>query len=136
MDAPRDFAEFFARLSATLNSDSRLIHRGRFIDMAFGWGIGDEVRTINILHGKILNIDGPHERPSRSPIFTITAPAPVWLEFSRQVPRPGHHDILAMVDERFATATGDLLPFFSNLFYVKGLLEKLRQSGIEHASNH
>jgi hypothetical protein len=136
MQTPPNLAGFFAVLPAMLDLDARLVHRGRFIDMALGWGIDDDVRTINISHGRILRVHGPGERPSRSPVFTIMAPVPVWLEFSKQAPKPGHHDILAMVDERLATATGHLLPLFANLFYVKGLFEKLRQSGIAHAHSH
>ena len=54
--------------------------------------------------------------------FTISADAAAWAEFAQPMPRPGHHDVIAMVETGHATIEGDLLPFFQNLLLVKAAL--------------
>jgi hypothetical protein len=127
-----DFAEpnadqegFFAALPAKVNDNARLVHRGRYFDAVIGWGFDDDLWVIHISRGRIAKIDHPKEA-SVPPTFSILAPGSIWSEFSRQYPRPGCQDILAMIDMRLARVEGDLLPFFANLFYVKGLFAMAR----------
>jgi hypothetical protein len=128
----RDFTEphsdregFFAALPAKVNGDARLVHRGRFFDAVIGWGVDDDLRLIHISRGRITKIDRRREA-SLPPTFSILAPGSIWAECSKQYPRPGCQDILAMIDMRLASVEGDLLPFFANLLYVKGLFAMAR----------
>jgi hypothetical protein len=121
-----DQEKFFSALAARVNSDPRLVHRGRYLDGVIGWGFDNDLWVIHVVRGKIAAVDRPGEA-SALPNFSVSAPASIWGEFSTQYPRPGRHDILAMVDERLATVEGDVLPFFANMFYVKGLFAKLRE---------
>jgi hypothetical protein len=82
-----DIPEFFANLPTMVNTDTRLVHRGRFFEVSMGWGIDSDLWVINVLRGKISGIASPDDRVSRSPAFTVKAPLTVWTEFSKEAPR-------------------------------------------------
>ena len=122
--ADKAWAEFHKRIARAVNENHRLVHKGRYLETSIGWGMGDHSFSMEIRNGRIAEI-GVGTRS----VFTISAPADAWIEFSTALPRPGYQDIFAMIDERYATAEGDLLPFFSNIFYVKGIFGTIRDAG-------
>ena len=54
--------------------------------------------------------------------FAFHAPAEVWLEFWQPLPRPGCHDLFALVKRGEATLVGDLQPLMAHLQFFKDLL--------------
>jgi hypothetical protein len=56
------------------------------------------------------------------PAFTLRANDAAWQEFSSAELKPDYHDVIAMIESGHATISGDLLPFFRNLFFIKGVL--------------
>lgn len=63
--------------------------------------------------------------PAQDCAFTISAPDEAWEEFSRPLPRPGFHDLFAMIEGGHANVEGDMLPFFRHQFLVKAALASL-----------
>lgn len=59
------------------------------------------------------------------PDFSIEATGPVWTEFAKANPRPGHNDVVAMIESGHAQFEGDALPFFRHLFFVKAVVSAL-----------
>ena len=108
-------------IAPLLTAHPGLLHRFRFVRMRFEIeSSGERVRV---------HVDGPQVRveqvsgEDREPCdFVLSAAATAWEEFKREFPRPGFNDILALVESGNASFSGDGLPFFRNLFVVKGIL--------------
>jgi hypothetical protein len=58
----------------------------------------------------------------RSWCFSYRASTAAWTEFWQPVPRPGWHDLLALIKSGEAVLEGDLLPFMTHLQYFKDVL--------------
>lgn len=69
-------------------------------------------------------VQGPRVMPSWQ--TRIVAPAEEWRAFFAPVPRPGHHDIIALLRRGAIRFEGDLHPLMAHLLYVKRLLASLR----------
>ena len=104
-----------------VNADARLVARGRHVDVVLLLGVGSETWRLDIRRGRIEAAEtGPFVMPACT--FRIDAPAEEWERFWEPVPRPGHHDILALMKRRVLTLEGDLHPLMANLFYFKAVL--------------
>lgn len=105
----------------TVNADARLTARGRFLDVVMLMHLDDETWRFDILRGRIVTAEtGPFVMPAST--FCLRAPADEWRAFWQPVPRPGHHDIFALMKRRVLQVGGDLHPLMANLFYFKTLL--------------
>jgi hypothetical protein len=97
-----------------------LLHRARFAHFAFELRCSGER-----LH---VAVDGTHiearaiTQDSSACDFMLEAESPAWAEFSQTMPRPGFHDIVALIESGQARFSGDGLAFFGNLFLVKGII--------------
>ena len=116
-------------LADYVNNDSALVRRGRFVNCDFLVGIGNLDYIVKIEEGRVtaarlrrLNIDSGR--------FAIRAPAEIWEEFWRPMPKREHHDLFSMMAAGLAQIDGDLLPFMQNLQYFKDLLGALRPASI------
>ena len=58
----------------------------------------------------------------------LRASADAWNEFWEPQPKPGFHDLMAMVKSRTLRIEGDQHPFMANLLYFKDVLASLRRS--------
>ena len=58
--------------------------------------------------------------------FALRASDEEWTKFWSP-PRPGSHDLMALIKRRVLKAEGDLQPFMANLRYFKEALVKLRK---------
>jgi hypothetical protein len=113
------------RLAELVNGQDKLVHRGRFLDLTFLVGVGDEDWTITIAAGRIAEVArGPFLMPNVS--FTLRASAEDWAVFWSADPPPGYHDLFALLKFKRLKLEGDMHPFMSNLFYFKGVLVALR----------
>ncbi len=112
-------------LTAQVNGDAALVRRGRFVDVTFLVGIGQESWLVSVDHGRIEAVTkGPFVMPRWT--FALRAGVDDWRKFWAAEPEPGFHDLFALIRHKRLTAEGDLHTFMSNLFYFKGVLGSLR----------
>ena len=116
------------KLEALVNANERLVHRGRYVDTRFMIEIGDVAWLITVRSGRIAAVKrGPFVMPTWT--FALRASRETWDAFWQPVPKPGSHDLFAMLKRRALRVEGDLHPFMSNLLYFKGVLASLRPTG-------
>ena len=118
------------RLADFANGNHALVRRGRYVDFAILVGVGDADYIVRIDGGRVaevrrrrVNIDSGR--------FAIRAPAAIWEEFWRPMPKRDHHDLFSMLAAGLARIDGDLLPFMQNLQYFKELLAAPRVASVE-----
>jgi hypothetical protein len=113
------------KLESRVNGNERLVHRGRYVDTTFMVEVGDVAWLITIRSGRVVAVRrGPFTLPSWT--FALRAAREEWESFWQPVPKPGSHDLLAMLKRRVLCIEGDLHPFMANLLYFKGLMASLR----------
>lgn len=113
------------KLEALVNADERLRHRGRHVDTRFLVEVGDVAWLVTIEAGRIASVKrGPFVMPSWT--FALRASSDTWAEFWQPLPRPGFHDLLALVKRRALRIEGNLHPFMANLLYFKAVMASLR----------
>lgn len=114
------------RLPELVNDDQWLVHRGRFVDVTFLLEVGDTPYLIRIDQGRVGSVrSGPFVMPRWT--FAIRVQRDAWQEYCRPRPKPGYHDILAMVKFKTLTLEGDQHPLMANLLYFKDVLVRLRE---------
>lgn len=115
------------QLASKVNSDAPLVRRGRFLTTTFLLEVGATPWLIGISEGKVISVvRGPFVMPSWS--FALRAPEDEWLKFWSADPRPGFHDLMALIKRRTLKAEGNLQIFMANLRYFKEVLCKLREA--------
>ncbi|WP_101674647.1 hypothetical protein [Alloalcanivorax mobilis] len=115
------------RLPERVNGDGWLVHRGRFVDTTFLLEVGDQGYLIRILDGRVESVrPGPFVMARWS--FAIRVQEEAWAEYCQPYPKPGYHDILAMVKFKTLKLEGDQHPLMANLLYFKDVLVKLRET--------
>jgi hypothetical protein len=113
------------QLKERVNSNERLLHRGRFVNTTFLLEVGADAWLIQIIAGRVANVaSGPFVMPRWT--FALRAPQEAWMKFWSHAPQPGFHDVFALIKQRLLRVEGDMHPFMANLFYFKGVLESLR----------
>ena len=109
------------RLGELANRDAWLVHRGRFVDVTFLVEVGPTPYLVRIRRGRIEAIEkGPLVMPRWT--FALRASEEAWSTFWTAVPRPGFHDLIAMIKVRALRVEGDQHPFMANLRYFKDLM--------------
>jgi len=115
------------KLVEKANADALLVHRGRFLCTTFLLDVGGTEWLIRILDGQVAEVrQGPFVMPRFT--FALRASAADWDAFWSPDPRPGFHDLFALIRFRRLAVEGDMHPFMANLFYFKALLAKLRRA--------
>ena len=109
------------RLEELVNENAALVRRGRYVSLAFLWGIGDDDYIVEIVRGRVVGVD-KRALATNSGLFTVRAPAEVWAEFWKPLPKRNHHDLFSMLSVGLAEIDGDVVPLMQNLQYFKDLL--------------
>jgi len=112
-------------LKETVNRDAALVRRGRWVNLDFLFGIGEEEFVITVAEGRILKVEA-RRLPTHGGRFAIRADRETWEEHWRPVPKRDYHDIWSMLPKGLATLDGDLLPLMQNLQYFKDVIASLR----------
>jgi hypothetical protein len=113
------------QLEQLVNSDTRLVWKGRFIDTSFLVEVGDIPYLVKISEGRVASVRrGPFVMPSWT--FAMRASRDTWDKFWLPVPPPGSNDLFALIKRRALKIEGNLHPFMANLFYFKGVMAALR----------
>lgn len=103
-----------------------LLHRMRFLDMRFDVRSSDEHVHVHVAEGRAsATLAGQGGGAAYPVAFTIAASGDAWFSFAEPDPRPGYHDLIAMIEAKHATFTGDGLSFFRNLFLVRAIVSAL-----------
>jgi hypothetical protein len=112
-------------LAQKVNVDERLVWRGRHVSTSFLLQVDQAEYVIQILAGRIVAVKkGPF--PIADWVFALRASEAAWAEFLRPVPKPGFHDVMAMLKLKHLKMEGDLYPLMSHLLYFKDVLASVR----------
>lgn len=115
----------FDRLTQTVAPGSALAKMAPGLDWTLMLGADHDQWLVCIRDGAVHTVTkGPFVLPSWQ--TRITATPQEWQAFWAPIPRPGHHDIIALLRRGAITFEGDLHPLMSNLMYTKEMLASLR----------
>jgi hypothetical protein len=114
------------RIADLVNSDARLVHRGRFVDTTFMIAVDEAYTLLRVQTGRITDVrHGPFITPDYS--FCLRSSRSVWEKFWQPLPPRGYTDIFALVKQKLMRVEGDLHPFMANLLYFKDVIAAPRQ---------
>ena len=114
------------RLAEIVNGNEDLVRRGRYFSDTFMLEVGETQYLIEVLQGRIESVElGPFVM--RSWTFALRATEDVWHRFWEKLPKPGYHDIFALLRQNRIVLDGDLQPMMANLLYVKEVIAAPRK---------
>lgn len=114
-------ASALERLPGLLDAEAQVLRRGRFLTVECLLGTPAAPFHIVIEAGRIVAMArGP--KLMQSWRFAFRASPEGFAELWQPLPRPGWHDLLALMKRGEATLEGDLQPFLANLQYFKDVL--------------
>ena len=114
------------RLAEFVNDNEDLVRRGRYFSDTFMLEVGETQYLIEVFQGRVESVElGPFVR--RSWTFALRATEDVWQRFWEKLPKPGYHDIFALLREKRIVLDGDLQPMMANLLYVKEVIAAPRK---------
>ncbi|MGB2200935.1 MAG: hypothetical protein ACPH5G_06300 [Pseudooceanicola atlanticus] len=115
----------FDRLTATCGQGSAIAKLAPDLHWNLMLRTGDHEYAIRIENGVVIAANaGPHVMPSWQ--TRLAAQPEEWAAFFESVPRPGHHDIIALLRRGAIRFEGDLHTLMANLYYTKRMLASLR----------
>ncbi|MGR3585870.1 hypothetical protein [Pseudooceanicola sp.] len=115
----------FDELTRTAAPGTPLAAQARGLDMRLMLRAGEEDTLVIIRDGAVTEARrGPHVTPSWD--TRLSAAPGDWEAFLAAVPRPGYHDIYALLRNGRMAWEGNLLPMMQHLMYIKRLLASLR----------
>ena len=110
-----------------INSNERLVEKGRWVNLTFTFGIGHNDYLFEIDSGKVISTT-KRGVLTRSGIFKIHGERSAWEKHWLNIPPRDYHDIFAMLAKKLIIIDGNLTPFMQNLQYFKDLIASNRQS--------
>ena len=110
-----------------INSNERLVEKGRWINLTFTFGIVHDDYLFEINAGKVISTT-KREVLTKSGTFKIHAERNAWEKHWLKIPPRDYHDIFAMLAKKLIIIEGNLTPFIQNLQYFKDLIASNRQS--------
>jgi hypothetical protein len=115
------------QLQRLVNSNPALVRRGRWTNADMLLEIGEHGYIVEIRSGRIQAIQ-PVTLLASGWDFAIRGTADAWAEFWKPMPKPRHHDLIALIREGKMRFEGNLDMLMANLLYLKLVLEAPRQS--------
>ena len=113
------------RLPALVNDNPALVRRGRHFNARFLVEVGPDAYLVRVEAGRIAEVTRPRVN-LLSWQFAIRAEAEVWQRFWEPMPRPGYHDLIALLRYGRMRFEGDMQPLLANLTYLKLVLQTPR----------
>jgi hypothetical protein len=110
------------RLRSLQGLDDRTVESGRYVSTTMLIDTGDEQTLVTIDGGRVTAITDAATVVMPTWRFALRAPAPEWDAFWAAKPRPGSHDLFALLRRKQLRIEGDMHVFMSNLLYFKALL--------------
>ncbi len=114
--------DLIGRVNALRKADGRLVAQGRLVRATMLIEAGDQAAAVTIVDGTVTAIANANELVMPAWTFALRASPGEWAQFWEPAPRPGHHDLFALLRRKQLRIEGDIHPFMSNLFYFKALL--------------
>ena len=114
------------RLPEVVNGDPAIVRWGREMNETFMLEVGDTQYLVTVRSGRIEKVEkGPLVMPSWR--FAIRAKRECWDEFLRSPPKPGWHDLFALLRRGDVKFEGDQRVLMAYLLYLKLALAALRR---------
>jgi hypothetical protein len=113
------------RLAERVNANAALVRRGQFLTTRFLVEAGAAGWIVRIEKGRVAAVE-PNSFAASDWAFALRAPEAAWTAFFQPRPRPGFHDLMALIKGRHLKLEGDLQTFMTNLRYFKEALGALR----------
>jgi hypothetical protein len=110
------------RLQALYQADDRLIAQGRLVTTKVLIDASDQAAIVTIDGGRVTTVVDAGMLVTPSWTFALRTAADEWAQFWEPAPRPGHHDLFALLRRKQLRLEGDIYPFMSNVLYFKALL--------------
>ena len=117
------------KMKDKVNANKALVHRGRWVTLAFILGIDNQDYLVAINGGKIKSVT-PRQLATDAGQFNIRASQATWEEHWKSMPRRDYHDIWSMLPKNLIKIDGDLLPLMQNLQYFKDIIASLRSEKV------
>jgi hypothetical protein len=114
--------DLIERLNTLRKADDRLAAQGRLVRAKVLVEAGDQAAVVTIVDGAVTGIANANELVMPAWTFALRASEAEWTQFWEPAPRPGHHDLFALLRRKELRIEGDIYPFMSNLLYFKALL--------------
>lgn len=121
--------DLIQRVNALRRADGRLAAQGRLVRARMLIAADDQGAIVTIADGTVTGIANANELVMPAWTFALRAPEDEWAQFWEPAPRPGHHDIFALLRRKQLRIEGDSYPLMSNLLYFKALLALPRVVG-------
>lgn len=121
------------QLQGLVNNDSALVRRGRWLTASMMLEAGDRRYLVRFRDGRI-------EEITTLPLlampfdFAVIGTEEAWHEFWQPVPKPRHHDIMALIREGKMRIEGNLELMMAHFLTLKLILEKPRTCGRKAAA--
>lgn len=113
------------RLAELVDADAALVRRGRYVTGTVRLDVGDDQYFLDITAGHVDALRrGPLVMPQTR--LVLRASRAEWEAFWEPRPRPGHHDLMALLRRQVLSVEGDLHLFMAHLRWFKDVLEKPR----------
>ena len=109
-----------------VNSNQKLVDNGKWLNISFTFGYGNNDYLFEINNGRILSISR-RDLQTKSGIFKIHANPKSWEKHWLTIPPRDYHDIFAMLAKKIVTIDGNLIPLMQNLQYFKDIIASNRQ---------
>ena len=103
-----------------VNSNQKLVDNGKWLNISFTFGYGNDDYLFEINNGRILSINR-RDLQTKSGIFKIHADIKSWQKHWLTIPPRDYHDIFAMLAKKIVTIDGNLIPLMQNLQYFKDI---------------
>ena len=122
------------KLQELVNADAALVRRGQWLSADMMLEIGDTRHLVKIREGRILDVS-PLPLLAIPFDFAVIGTEEAWHEFWQPVPKPRHHDVMALIRDGKMRIEGDLEMMMAHFLTLKMMLEKPRllgrQAGVE-----
>ena len=109
-----------------VNANQKLVDNGKWLNISFTFGYGNNDYLFEINNGRILSISR-RDLQTKSGIFKIHANPKSWEKHWLTIPPRDYHDIFAMLAKKIVTIDGNLIPLMQNLQYFKDIIASNRQ---------
>jgi hypothetical protein len=110
------------QLASLYRLDDRTAESGHYVNTTVLIDAGEQQALITIERGRVTAIEDHSTLIMPGWQFALRAPAAEWEAFWEATPKPGSHDLFALLRRKQLKVEGDLHPFMSNLLYFKTLL--------------
>ncbi len=109
-----------------MNGDPGIVRWGREMNETFMLEVGETQYLVTVRGGRIERVEkGPFVMRAWS--FAIRAKRECWDEFLRAPPKPGWHDLFALLRRGDVKFEGDQRVMMAYLLYLKLALQALRK---------